>query len=137
METLQLVMQTLDLVDAGTSKRRSRRFVRSKLIKAAQIGFGGTVIDCVLLDISIGGAQVQLLRQAYVPGLATLRFQDGASRTALRRWQNGEKVGFEFVNPMPEAEVMALVGTKGVTAAADPEEDHDADPSPQPDGTTT
>ena len=68
-----------------------------QMIRAAQLAFGGSVLDCALLDTSRGGARVHLLAPAEVPEIATLRLRCGASWTVQRRWQKGEEVGFKVV----------------------------------------
>ena len=71
-----------------------------QMIRAAQIAFGGSVLDCALLDTSRGGARVHLLAPAEVPEIVTLR-ADGASWTVQRRWQKGQEVGFKVVGNGP------------------------------------
>jgi hypothetical protein len=76
---------------------------QGKMIRAAQIAFGGSVFDCVLLDTSRGGARAHLLAPAEAPELATLRLPGGDSWTVQRRWQRGEEVGFKVVEPGQES----------------------------------
>ena len=76
---------------------RARRPGRSRMFKPAQIAFGGSVLDCALLDLSLTGARVQLLAPAEVPEIATLRFPGGEARTVRRRWKTDAQVGLEFV----------------------------------------
>ncbi len=68
---------------------------------AAQIAFGGSVLDCVLLDASAGGARVFLKAPADVPELAVLKLPDGESRPVRCRWQNGLLAGFQVVGAVP------------------------------------
>lgn len=75
----------------------ARRLDRSRLIKPAQIAFGGSVLDCALLDTSPGGVRVHVLAHVEVHEVATLRLRNGESWTVQRRWQRGAQVGFEFV----------------------------------------
>jgi PilZ domain len=81
--------------DAGPDARRSGR---SHTNMAAQIAFCGSVLDCVLLDVSPRGARV-FLRGALadVPDLVTLRLPGGESRFMRCRWQIGPQVGLEAV----------------------------------------
>jgi hypothetical protein len=71
-----------------------------QMIRAAQIAFGGSVLDCALLDTSRGGARVYLLAPAEVPEIVTLR-ADGESWTVQRRWQKGREAGFKVVGNGP------------------------------------
>ena len=76
---------------------RARRPGRSRMFKPAQIAFGGSVLDCVLLDVSPHGAQLHLMAPAEVPELVTLRLPDGESRSMRRCWRRGSHIGFEVV----------------------------------------
>lgn len=82
---------------------RSRRPGRSRMFKPAQIAFDGSVLDCVLLDVSPHGAHLHLMAPAEVPGLVTLRLPDGESRSMRRCWQQGSHIGFEVVGTAPLA----------------------------------
>jgi hypothetical protein len=73
------------------------------VIKRAQIVFGDSVLDCTVLDLSPAGARAGLAATAAVPGLVTMRFRDGVSRPAHRRWSRGAEVGFEFTGAGPAA----------------------------------
>lgn len=68
-----------------------------QMVRAAQIAFGASVLDCALLDTSRGGARVHLLAHQEVPEIATLRIRSGESWTVQRRWQQGAEVGFKVV----------------------------------------
>jgi hypothetical protein len=67
-----------------------------QMVRAAQIAFGATVLDCALLETSRGGARVHLFAPADVPELVTLR-AGGESWSLHRRWQNGFEAGFKVV----------------------------------------
>lgn len=68
-----------------------------QMIRAAQLAFDGSVLDCALLDTSRGGARVHLLAPAELPEIATLRLPGGESWTVQRRWQRGSEAGFKVV----------------------------------------
>lgn len=74
-----------------------RRANRRSVSKPAQIAFGGTALDCVLVDLSPGGAQVRLKGLVDVPDLLTLRLPGGESRSVRCCWQNGFHVGLMVV----------------------------------------
>lgn len=82
---------------------RARRPGRSRMFKPAQIAFGGSVLDCVLLDVSPHGAHLHLMAPADVPCLVTLRLPHGESRPMRRCWQQGSHIGFEVVGTAPLA----------------------------------
>ncbi len=85
----------------GEDLWRAQRSAWGQATKPAQIVFGGSVLDCALLDASRGGAQVRLSEGAEVPEIATLRFADGESRTVRRQWQRGLLVGFSVIGTDP------------------------------------
>ena len=80
---------------------RERRPGRSRMFKPAQIAFDGSVLDCVLLDVSPRGAQVHLMAPAEVPDIVTLRLPGGESRSVRRCWQRKAHIGFEVVGTAP------------------------------------
>ncbi len=71
------------------------------MFKPAQIAFGGSVVDCVLLEASPEGVQLHLKAPLDVPDLVTLRFPDGESRAMRRRWQRRAHIGLEIVGTTP------------------------------------
>lgn len=87
----------------GTGAWRARRPGRCRMFKPAQIAFGASVLDCVLLDISPDGAQACLKASVEMPEVVTLRLPWGASRSVRRCWQQGAHVGFEVVGTAPLA----------------------------------
>lgn len=88
--------------EAGDRARwRERRPGRSRMFKPAQIAFDGSVLDCVLLDVSPQGAQIHLMAPAAVPDIVTLRLPGGESRSVRRCWQRGSHIGFEVVGTAP------------------------------------
>ncbi len=98
--------------DAGAAAHkedlwRAQRSAWRPTPKPAQIAFGGSVLDCALLDASRGGARVFLLALAAVPEYATLRLRGGESWTVRRQWQQGAQAGFGVVgtgSPPPTIE---------------------------------
>ena len=68
--------------DAGVDARRSDW---PRMIKTGQFAFGGSVLDCALLDVPRGGARMHLLVSAALPEITALGFQrrDARSRAAL------------------------------------------------------
>jgi hypothetical protein len=70
---------------------------QGRTIKPAQIAFGGSIVECALLDASRDGARVQLLAPAELPEVAILRLRSGESWTVRRQWQQGAQAGFRVV----------------------------------------
>ena len=76
-----------------------RRHIRCRMFKPAHLVLTDAVLDCVLLDLSPGGAQVCLRTGAEVPTRAILRLPGGESRPMRRCWRRGLRIGFEAVGP--------------------------------------
>ncbi len=77
--------------------KEARRSDRSHTIRPAQVAFGGSVLECALLDASRGGVRVFLLAVAAVPEIAALRLRGGEVWTVRRQWQQGAQVGFSVI----------------------------------------
>lgn len=77
---------------------------RQPVLKTGQIVFHGSVIDCVLLDISTEGARVRTPTVTAVPEKVTLRVRGGAVFPAVRRWARGTEIGLAFAGSLSLAE---------------------------------
>jgi len=84
-----------------------RGTARETVLKAAQIVFHNSVIDCVVLDISAEGARVRTAVVVTVPDQVTLRVRGGAVFPAHRRWARGTEIGLAFAGPMSLREQQA------------------------------
>jgi hypothetical protein len=82
---------------AGGDRPWARRHERCSMFKPAQVVLEDAALDCVLLDLSPGGAQVCLLARAELPDRVILRLPGGGSLPVRRRRQRGSHVGFEAV----------------------------------------
>ena len=111
--------ETLDDVE---DKRREGR---KAFLKRAQVVFEGLGIDCVVENMSGCGARVRFNNPIALPEVLALRFNDGTSHPALRRWAHGEVAGLEFSGEGPAAEAERRHLARAVhdaVAAADPTE---------------
>ena len=79
----------------GGTGWQPRRHTRCSMFKPAHVVLEDAVLDCVLLDLSEGGAQIYLIARAELPDLVTLLLPTGESRAMRRRWQRGSHIGFE------------------------------------------
>lgn len=98
---------------------------RKAVLKRAQVLFNGAAIDCVVENMSNGGARVRFGNPIALPETVALRFGDGTSHPAVRRWAHGTSAGMEFsgAGPAAEAERRHLAAAVGqAAAAADPAE---------------
>ena len=86
----------------GEDELQPRRYARCRMFKPAHVVLEDSVLDCVLLDLSPGGAQIYLLARAELPDLVALWLPSGESRSLRHCWQRGSHIGFEFVGaPVP------------------------------------
>ena len=92
---MNALTSVFDLQAAG-----QRREKRTPTIKSGKLLYGGahqTVVDCLVLDLSDGGARVETIVAADIPELFFLRASNGPERQACRRWASGQQIGLEFV----------------------------------------
>ena len=77
-----------------------RRFVRHRTLK------GGALFDerserteCLIRDLSEGGANVEIAAGRHVPSELILSFNDGqGSRHCFVKWRRGNSLGMEFID---------------------------------------
>ena len=77
---------------------------RKGFLKRAQVIDGGAVFDCVVENMSASGAKLRFGNPTSLPAAFALRFPDGTSHAARRRWSLGTAVGIEFEGDGPAAE---------------------------------
>jgi PilZ domain len=70
---------------------------RDRVVKRAQVTFGNSVLDCIVLDISIAGARISFANPVPIPEAVALRLHDGSIYPARRRWARGTDMGLEFI----------------------------------------
>ena len=112
----------VEAVDAPEDKRREGR---KAFLKRAQVVFDGGGIDCIVENMSSAGARVRFGSPVALPAVFALRFLDGGSHPARRRWASGQMAGLEFRGEGPAAEAKRRHLVRAVqhaVAAADPAE---------------
>ena len=85
---------------AEDGRSDNRAVLRSRVLKGGKIIFGmydESVIDCLILDESSSGARVQTELLLTLPDVVKLRFQSGATYSAICSWTRGKEIGFKFV----------------------------------------
>ena len=86
---------------SGKADENQRADARRGTFKRVKIIVGTTnspsVIDALVIDESLQGLRVQTGLMATVPEWVTLRFADGATFRANRRWARGLEIGFKLV----------------------------------------
>ncbi len=79
-------------------RRRERRV---SVLKSAKIIYGGswgTIVDCLILDLSDQGGRVETILAVDIPDYFYVKFNDGAEHLGHRRWSSGNQIGVEFVS---------------------------------------
>ena len=104
---------------------KKRREDRKAVLKRAQVVFEASSIDCIVENMSDGGARIRFGTPVLVPEVFALRFHDGATYPSRRCWARGSVVGLEFSGPGPAAEAERrhlAAAVQDAVAAADPTE---------------
>ena len=84
-------------IGAFTDRRRAPR---TATISGGRFVVEGTSQNCLILNISLVGAQIRLLTGGDAPEAVMLHLPGRAVCAARRRWQRGATAGFEFVEPL-------------------------------------
>ena len=77
----------------GDEDRRQRR--RKNVLDTAQILFGDSTIDCLVLDQSPEGMNIRTGTVVSVPERVTIEFRN-TKVAATKRWARGLHMGFSF-----------------------------------------
>lgn len=77
-----------------------RQFPRNHVLRRAQVVFRGghSAIDCVVLDLSMGGALLRVKDWMGLPPSFELRIEQGPARTAEVRHRDMEFAGVRFAD---------------------------------------
>jgi hypothetical protein len=78
-----------------------RKHPRSHVLRRGQVVFrdGYSVLDCVLLDLSPGGAQLRVDNWLTLPQRFEVRIKGGPRHLAEVRHRNMERTGVRFIGP--------------------------------------
>jgi hypothetical protein len=113
-----------EMQNPGEVKADERRIApRRRVLKAAQVVYnnGGSVLECVVEDLSLTGARVSLASPAVLPEGIGIRFQDGTWRPARIVWKMADQMGVHFLDaPVSErkaAQSQVARGTKAMLLA--------------------
>jgi PilZ domain len=80
----------------GAAAGNQRDVQRDRMVKRAKVTFGNAMFDCLVLDISVGGARISFATPVPIPETVALRLHDGSIYPARRRWARGTEMGLEF-----------------------------------------
>lgn len=116
-----------EIAQAPEARPKTRRARRQPVLKAAKIisGAAGAVTECQIQDESPFGVLAVTGAPVAVPERVTIKLSTGALVLAVRRWENGNKIGFEFAEIPPDAEpnrqqmrhVREILETQGLAEA--------------------
>ncbi|MCJ7996617.1 PilZ domain-containing protein [Rhizobium cremeum] len=72
---------------------------RARALKAARIILPGgySTFDCMVRNLSAGGAKLVMETTVGVPDEFSLRFEDGSIRPCQAKWRNAKELGVAFV----------------------------------------
>ncbi len=88
---------------AGFEQRRVKRHRVSKMAEL-EFDFPGMRVACQVIDESRLGVMLETPAVTPVPERMQIRFVNGPSFAALRRWAVGNKIGLEFIGLFAEDE---------------------------------
>ena len=76
-----------------------RRFERTKMLKAAKIFFGrAQALDCIVFDLSVGGAGIKAPNAPDIPNEFDLSFDSARTLRPCRiAWRSGIVMGVAFI----------------------------------------
>lgn len=103
----------------GTSRRHENR---SMVIKGGKLCFAQTLVDCMILNVSPGGALVRTDVVVPVPDSVILRFNAGGSFVASRQWARGTEIGLSFQQAAPMTNQNAASVLRSALAALPPDD---------------
>ena len=85
--------------DPGMSTER-RQHERAHVLRRARIVYsrGWSILDCVVLDLSSGGARIKVAAMLGLPERFELRIDSGPGREAVVRYRGADVTGVEFVD---------------------------------------
>ena len=92
--------KTDDADDADIDPASRRQFTRVRTLKSAQIIYRNSncVIDCLILNMSDGGAAVQPADFVELPETFLLKVHHGPTYRCQVRWRHGNKIGIRFLD---------------------------------------
>jgi PilZ domain-containing protein len=95
-----------------------RRTVRKRVLWAAKLARGAKRFDCVVVDLSLGGARIHLAQPVIKGEMVTLMLDRLGPIRAEVVWQEEQSIGLHFVD---DAKTIAdLIGNRLPLAATTP-----------------
>ena len=75
-----------------------RRTVRKRVLWAAKLAHGHARFDCVVVDLSLGGARIYLAQPLGKGEIVTLKLDQMSALRAEVVWQEGHSIGLRFTD---------------------------------------
>ena len=95
-----------------------RRTVRKRVLWAAKLARGAKRYDCVVVDLSLGGARIHLAQPVSKGELVTLMLDHLGALRAEIVWQEEQSIGLRFVE---ETKIIAeMIGSRLPLATTTP-----------------
>lgn len=85
--------------DQGRAEKRGVK--RASVLQTGKLIYGGawgSIVDCLILDITDSGARVETILAVDIPENFWLKLSDGTERRGCRRWASGNQLGIEFTD---------------------------------------
>jgi len=81
-----------------------RKYPRMRVLKSAKIVLGtSSVLDCVVRDLTNGGARVKISNAANLPDCVAITFDAGRTCRPCRvAWRKIDETGLQFSAPLPQ-----------------------------------
>ena len=87
-----------------------RRTIRKRVLWAAKLAHGAKRYDCVVVDLSLGGARIYLAQPIGQGDLVTLTLDRMGALRAEVVWQEGHSIGLRFVDE--PAKITQIIGAR-------------------------
>ena len=80
---------------------KQRKFVRERMVEMARlVTESGVPYNCIIRDISAGGAMVRIPADAQISGSVLITSDTvGTSRAAVVKWRDATSIGVAFSGP--------------------------------------
>lgn len=96
-----------DILERFGDEEGRRRFLRRSVLWPGQLSTEGRLLDCTVLNMSLGGAKVALSEEIDLSGAVTLSGDRFEGLQAKVVWQRGRVLGLQFSqNPAQIANVL-------------------------------
>jgi hypothetical protein len=96
--------------------KAKRLHPRLKIFRLVKVRMGSEMYRAHALNISCGGALLHCTAVSQMCGLIHLTI-DGSERAALIAWTHRERLGIQFMSPLTDAQIDAIVAIEELPKA--------------------